>query len=336
MTEKQLPFDTKDFANILGKVPSPVPSVVDGQALASARELPDISVIDHANLSEQTKYKYKRELQRLFDQDIDPLNDFQSLIEYAKNLKSSRKAFLKSALRLLSIGYKNELQAKVTSKNLAIVDAAVHRIDAMQKTISYEIPKHKKTQFWLSPTQVQEITSLCGDDLEGKRDWIILGLLLGAGLQREELVATTFDALKQQFTEYGNIRDVLEVNGKGAKERVIPISSFLAKRLREWRDLTGGGLVARSLGMKKELGNGMSAVAVFQVVRKYGKMIDIPELSPKDLRRTYTRLAFDAGVPITQIKELLGHASLATTQRYLDFHQDFDKGFRDFIPLSGD
>jgi integrase len=109
------------------------------------------------------------------------------------------------------------------------------------------------------------------------------------------------------------MRDVLEVKGKGAKDRVVPISRLLADRLREWRDIVGGGLIARSLGMKKELGESMSAVGVFQLVRKYGKLIDIPELSPHDLRRTYAHLGYDAGVPITQIKELLGHASVATT-----------------------
>ena len=124
-----------------------------------------------------------------------------------------------------------------------------------------------------------------------------------------------FEALKQQPTKNGKMRDVLEVKGKGAKDRVIPISRLLADRLQEWRDIVSGGLVARSLGMKKELGESMSSVAVFLIVRRYGKLIDTPKLSPHDLRRTYAHLGYDAGVPITQIKELLGHASVATTQK---------------------
>jgi integrase len=50
-----------------------------------------------------------------------------------------------------------------------------------------------------------------------------------------------------------------------------------------------------------------------------GEMIGVPELSPHDLRRTYTHLRYDAGVPLTQIKELLDHASVATTQKYLHY-----------------
>ena len=60
------------------------------------------------------------------------------------------------------------------------------------------------------------------------------------------------------------------------------------------------------------------------------------ELSPHDLRRTYAHLGYDAGVPITQIKELLGHASIATTQKYLDLSLDLDNTASDFVPLSGD
>jgi integrase len=90
-----------------------------------------------------------------------------------------------------------------------------------------------------------------------------------AGLRREELISLTFDALKQQLTKNGKMRDVLEV--KNAKGRVIPIIRFLAERLHEWRDSVGGGLVALSLGMSKELGERLSAVGVFKIVREYGK-----------------------------------------------------------------
>jgi len=77
-------------------------------------------------------------------------------------------------------------------------------------------------------------------------------------------------------------------------------------------------------------------VGVFKIVRKYGKLIDTPELSPHDMRWTYAHKGYDAGVPIIQIKELLDHASIATTQRYLDLSLDLDTSARDFVPLSGD
>lgn len=303
-------------------------------ALAKTQEI-DVSAIERANLADSTKYKYTREVQAMIDAGVSPL-DYEALTEYAAGLKSSRKAFLKSALRLMSAEYEQAIKSNANPENLPAVQSAVMRLEAMRNTVKVKQHKGTKAHVWLSQAQVRDITAICSDDLEGKRDWIVLGLLLGAGLRREELVSLTFDALKQQPTKNGKMRDVLEVTGKGAKDRVIPISRLLADRLREWNDTVGGGLVARSLGMKKELGKSLSAVGVFQIVRKYGIMIDVPELSPHDLRRTYAHLGYDAGVSITQIKELLGHASVATTQKYLDLSLDLDNTASDFVPLSGD
>ena len=137
---------------------------------------------------------------------------------------------------------------------------------------------------------------------------------LTAGLRREELTELTFDALKQ----------------------LIPIKKLLADRLREWKEITGGGYVARSLEMSKQLGESISGVAIFQLVRKYGSKIGLPQLAPHDLRRTYAQLGYEIGVPITQISTRLGHANVATTQRYLDLSLDLETTASDFIPLGGD
>jgi integrase/recombinase XerC len=74
-------------------------------------------------------------------------------------------------------------------------------------------------------------------------------------------------------------------------------------------------------------------VALFHVVRKRGALIGKPELDPHDLRRTYAQLGYEAGVPITQISKLLGHASVATTQRYLNLELDLETTISDFIPF---
>jgi len=309
---------------------------MDTNALARTNEI-DTTAIERADLADSTKYKYTREVEALALAGVDPF-DHDALTEYAAGLKSSRRAFLKSALRLMTADYEQAIKAGVTPENLPAAQAAVMRLEAMRDTVKVKTHKGRKAHTWLSQAQVKEITALCGDDLEGKRDWIVLGLLLGAGLRREELVNLTFGALKQQPTKGGKMRDVLEVEGKGAKDRVIPIKPLLAERLREWEGITGGGLVARAMYRKSktELSDSMSAVAVFHLVQKYGAEIGIPDLAPHDLRRTYAQLGYEAGVPITQIKELLGHASVATTQKYLDLSLDLETTASDFIPLSGD
>jgi len=72
---------------------------------------------------------------------------------------------------------------------------------------------------------------------------------------------------------------VLEVHGKGAKDRVVPISERLAAILDEWGEVTGRkGLIAHSLGMAQNLDQSLSAVSVFRIGRKHGKTIGVDNL----------------------------------------------------------
>ena len=130
------------------------------------------------------------------------------------------------------------------------------------------------------------------------------------------------------------VRTVLAVRGKGAKDRVVPISGPLAEAIERWGGQFGHrGHVVRSLGRRGQAGARMSPVAIFNVVRKHGALIGQPTLAPHDLRRTYAQLGYQAGVPLTQISRLLGHASLTTTQRYLNLDLDLDVTVSDFIPF---
>ncbi len=92
------------------------------------------------------------------------------------------------------------------------------------------------------------------------------------------------------------------------------------------------GKIARRLGMGKEPGASMSAQALFNVARKYGSLTGKPDLAPHDLRRTYAQIAYESGVPITQISRLLGHESIETTQRYLNLELDLETTASDFVP----
>lgn len=296
----------------------------------------DFSAIDRADLQPTTRAKYKREIENLLHAGIDPMN-YSALQLYATGLKSSRKAFLKSGLRIMSLDYEQTMKAGATHENINMVQAGLYRIEAMRGAVIVPTPKGTKQHTWLSPAEVKQITALCDESITGKRDWIILGLLLGAGLRRDELANLTFDAIATQPTKSGKPRNVLFVVGKGDKGREIPINETLATRLQEWKKITGGGMIARAMVRKSktQIDGSMSAVAIFQLVAKYGAKIGKPGLAPHDLRRTYAQLGYNAGVPITQISVLLGHASVSTTQRYLNLNLDLETTASDFIPLAG-
>jgi site-specific recombinase XerD len=224
-------------------------------------------------------------------------------------------------------------KAEATPHNVGAVQATVYRLEALNEAIKVEQSKGKKAHTWLIQAEVKRLLDACDTEtIKGKRDKIVLGLLTGAGLRREELTRITFEDVILQPVA-GKVRTVLNVTGKGRKDRIIPINKRLAAAVEEWHTIVGDGYVARSIAKGGVIGDSISAVGVFNIVNKAGRAIGKPELAPHDLRRTYAQLGYEAGVSITQISNLLGHASLATTQRYLNLDLDLETTVSDFIPF---
>lgn len=302
--------------------------------LATSTDTPTYPAIERAALQPSTKAQYSKALRNMQAAGIDP-RQAEQLQAYADTLKQSSRAFLKSALRLMTADTAYTLKANATPANIGQVQAALYRLEAMQAAIQVTQPKGEKAHLWLSRAQVEQITALPDDTLMGQRDWIVLGLLLGAGLRREELATLTFDALKNLPDKNGQTRTVLQVKGKGAKDRLIPLSATLARRLRIWKAQIGTGSIARALTRGK-LGDKLSPIGIFAIVNKYGARIGLPTLAPHDLRRTFAQLSYEAGIPLAQVSKLLGHANVNTTQRYLNLNLDLTTTASDAIPLSGD
>lgn len=292
-----------------------------------------LALIDQqANLQPTTKHQYKKAIRAYLDTGAS-LTDHQALATYAGKLPKSSAAFLKAAIRLWSEGIVTQAQAGATPDNINVVLATQARVEALNKAIQVEASKGTKAHVWLSQAEVKRLLESCnGADLVCKRNRIVLGLLTGAGLRREELAGLSFDDIAL-LPSAGKFRTVLSVRGKGAKDRAIPINDRLAAALDEWRSITGPGLVARSLSKAGELGRSLSAVGIFHICRQAGQAIGKPELAPHDLRRTYAQLGYEAGIPITQISLLLGHGNVATTQRYLNLDLDLNTTVSDFIPF---
>jgi site-specific recombinase XerD len=294
---------------------------------------PHYAIIDASTLGELTKVKYKSAVDRLIAAGVDPRNTDQ-LKAYAAALPHSSRSHLKSALRLLYAETENRLKAGANRDNLADVQAAILNMDAMREAITVPGYKGKRVAIWLSPEQVEQITALPDrSTARGRRDWIILALLLGAGLRRAEMAALTFTAVKRQPMKNGQPRGVLEILGKGKKYRTVPINSLLESRLEEWRKEAGDGYIARAVNKTGTINGSLSETAINAIVHRYGAMIGLPELEAHDLRRTWAQLGLNAGVPLQEISTLLGHGSLVVTQRYLDLQISLENTISDYIPL---
>ncbi len=299
--------------------------------LTTTGPLDILGLIMASSLADATKLTYTRIVQQYLATG-GSLTDVEALRRFAGGLPASRRGHFKSALRLWLHAVELELKAGAAPETVYQVQAAIWRLEAMSQSIKAPPRKGRKLHIWLNQRQVVALLESCSSStLLGQRDRIVLGLLVGAGLRRRELVNLNFED-RALIPRRGAFRTVLQVRGKGAKDRVIPLREELAASLDNWRAQIGPGQVARAINQAGQLTRSISAVGVFRVVARAGAAIGRPELAPHDLRRTYAQLGYEAGVPITQISKLLGHASVATTQRYLNLELDLEATIGDFIP----
>ncbi|MCA9953442.1 MAG: site-specific integrase [Anaerolineales bacterium] len=289
------------------------------------------AILAKRNLAKTTRYRYGREIKLARAAGVNLL-DATAVSYYAAELPSSRKMFLRAAVGLLADELSQVAKAEATPANVAEMQAVLWRAEALKESIQVQATKGQQAHTWLNLAEVRSLLTSLTDEttIKGKRDRVVLGLLVGAGVRRDELAGLTWEDVKKQGE-----RTVLSITGKGKKRRVIPIHNKLVYLLDRWAELIGRtGYIARSVTKGSELGESISGQAILDIVDAYGQELGKEKLRPHDLRRTYARIGYDAGIDIGQISKLLGHASIATTQRYLGLQIDLKKTVSDFVPFS--
>lgn len=196
-------------------------------------------------------------------------------------------------------------------------------------TRSLELPK----QWFLlvdvpSQEEVKCLLEAPGRDLvEDIRDGAILELLYASGMRVSELCALgVFDVDDTQ----------IRVKGKGGKERMIPIAKRSVERLDAYlihrKDAKGDG---GPLFVTKR-GKGLDRQAVWGIVKKWARVAKLDgKISPHTLRHSYATHLLENGADLRVIQEMLGHASIATTDRYTHISKKHLKNtFQKFHPRS--
>jgi integrase/recombinase XerD len=144
-------------------------------------------------------------------------------------------------------------------------------------------------------------------ELAAVRNLALLELLYGSGLRASELVSLPRAAVRpgQPF---------MMVRGKGAKERLVPISTRSETAVAKWLEVAGGGTVWLFPSGKSHI----TRVRLFQIVRAMAADAGIaPErVSPHVLRHAFATHLLSGGADLRVIQSLLGHADIATTQIY--------------------
>jgi integrase/recombinase XerC len=141
------------------------------------------------------------------------------------------------------------------------------------------------------------------------RDRAILELLYSSGLRVSELVGLNRDRLDQ---ELGSVR----VMGKGRKERIVPVGKKAMEALNTYLRVRGN-VGANDPVFVNVRGGRLTSRSIGRLVKKYIQRSGVfRKISPHSLRHTFATHLLDAGADIREIQEMLGHASLSTTQRY--------------------
>lgn len=147
----------------------------------------------------------------------------------------------------------------------------------------------------------------------GLRDVAMLELLYATGMRVGELVGIDVDDVDRD-------RNVVRVFGKGRKERTVPFGQPAAEALDRW--LSGGRPSLAVDGSGAALFLGVRGKRIDQrtvravVHRMLAEVPGAPDLGPHGLRHSAATHLLEGGADLRSVQELLGHASLATTQRY--------------------
>jgi integrase/recombinase XerC len=164
-------------------------------------------------------------------------------------------------------------------------------------------------------TAVLDVAAVAADDQDAMhlRDRAMLELLYATGIRVGELVGLDIDDI-----DFGS--SLVRVMGKGAKERTVPFGGPAATALQGWLTLGRAQVLTAGSGAALFLGRRGGRVDPRQVRAVVHQLLqhvpDAPDVGPHGLRHSAATHLLEGGADLRAVQEMLGHASLATTQIY--------------------
>jgi len=163
------------------------------------------------------------------------------------------------------------------------------------------------------------LASVEGDSAAARRDKAILEILYGTGARISEVVNLSLGDIDSH-------EGLLKLLGKGNKERIVPLGSYAMRALLQWLEPGGRGLFEPERWDNRDdseavflnrRGGRLSRQGGWGIVKKYGGIVGLgSRLSPHTLRHCCATHMLEHGADIRTVQELLGHASITTTQIY--------------------
>ena len=158
-----------------------------------------------------------------------------------------------------------------------------------------------------------------------RRDLALIELLYATGARISEAVGLSIGEIDMDAR-------LVRLYGKGAKERIVPFGSTAAAALDDWFSPSGRAMVVPTHWRSRDdaeavflntRGGRLTRQAAWQVIKKYGTRAGLgDELSPHVLRHSCATHLLDHGADLRVVQEMLGHASISTTQIYTKVSQE--------------
>ena len=172
-------------------------------------------------------------------------------------------------------------------------------------------------------SKVESQKSKDGDSFEDLRDALIIEVLYQTGMRQAELLGL-------RDSDWDLVQGQVRIFGKRKKERIVPVGQALIAQIKAYLEerLRATGTGAPETFFVKIKRNGavtaMDKSTLYKIVRaRMGEVSTLKKHSPHVLRHTFATAMLDNGADIRTIQELLGHASLSTTQVYT--HTTFEQ-----------
>jgi len=260
-----------------------------------------------------------------------------SIAAYRRDLAKFNIFLDGSALHEVTPELINAFESTLREAKLSV--ASINRIDStlrsffkhLQQEYGYadptlEIAPSKSARRLPKALTIKQIVSMIDAALrEGDpitlRDQAMLELLYSSGARVSELIGINLNDLSTVETADGEIT-TLKLRGKGSKERIVPLGSFASKAIDNYVVRVRPNLASKSSKPSAALflnsrGGRISRQSAWQMVLDSAQAAGITEhVSPHVFRHSYATHLLDGGADIRVVQELLGHASVTTTQIY--------------------
>ena len=189
---------------------------------------------------------------------------------------------------------------------------------------SDQLPETGKRSRLPKALTVQEITTLVDAAKDPSnsislRDYLLLELLYSTGARVSEVVGININDFSE--SQVGDeVISVLKLRGKGGKERIVPLGSFAKSAIEDYLVRTRPSLLKRvneNALFLNVRGTRLSRVSAWEIVKQAARKSGLnTRVTPHVFRHSYATHLLDGGADIRVVQELLGHASVTTTQIY--------------------